>query len=628
MCGIFGVLGGIEDAPFDRMGRAIFHRGPDSGGLYVDRDRRVGLGVRRLSIIDVEGGQQPIQNEDGTVCIVFNGEVYNYLELRKGLEAKGHRFSTHSDTETIVHLYEEYGPACVHLLRGMFGFALWDVRRRRLMLARDRLGVKPLYYHASAGRLVFASEIKAILEHPAVARSVDRIALATYLALQYVPHPRTMFEGVAKLPPGHLLLADEGDVRIERYWEPVFADTPRPVPDAVAAEACEALLQESVALRLVADVPVGALLSGGVDSSLVVALMARAHRGRVKTFTVGFEEAGGYSELEEARRVANLLGTDHHEEILKPVQVEELLPRLVWHLDEPLADQAAVPTYLICRAAAAHVKVVLTGEGGDEVFGGYPRYAWFRLAQRLRVQAPTLTRLLSLPLAMLPVGTSLSRKSALLLGDMTDGERHCRWIGVFTGSEFDRVRGPALREGSLARPAHDRVARVLERAGSDSIHRLLQLDLDAWFPDNILAKVDKMSMASSLEAREPLLDHRLVEVMGTVPSRLKVRGLRTKVLLKLVAERVLPASVVHRRKHPFRVPVGPWLRGPLVPLARELLDPTLLRRDGYFDPGYVSWMLSAHREGRRDFHRQLWALLCFQLWHAIFVRRTMRVGSG
>jgi asparagine synthase (glutamine-hydrolysing) len=507
----------------------------------------------------------------------------------------------------------------------MFGFALWDASRRRLVLARDRLGVKPIYYWQGGGQLVFASEIKAILEHPAVSPVVDREALLAYLALQYVPHPRTMFEGILKLPAGHLLVAEPEGVRVEQYWAPLFADVPRTVPDDVAAAECERLLQESVALRLVADVPVGALLSGGLDSSLVVALMARASGRRVKTFTVGFEESGGYSELAEARRVAQWVGTDHHEEVLKPVQIGEILPRLVWHLDEPVADQAALPTYLICGVAATQVKVVLTGEGGDEIFGGYPRYAWFRVAAALRRRIPALTALAARAAAVLPAASAGGRKGRLLFAEGSDAVRHAEWVGVFTGRELAQVRGPALRDGLPGDPAQARIEAALAEGGSDLVHRLMALDLDTWFPDNILVKVDKMSMAHSLEAREPLLDHRLVEVLGTWPSRLKVRGLQTKLLLKQVARRVLPPSVVHRRKHPFRVPIGPWLRGPLDGLCRELLAPERLAREGYFDPAYVRWLRQAHLEGRRDAHRQLWALLCFQLWHAIFVERSLRV---
>ena len=600
MCGIFGIRGKLDDALFHRMDQSIVHRGPDSGGLHVDRESGVAIGIRRLRIIDLALGEQPIHNEDGTVHVVFNGEIYNYLELRTLLEKKGHRFYTRSDTETIVHLYEEYGTACVHMLRGMFGFALWDTRQRRLLLARDRLGVKPLYYWQGAGgQLVFASEIKAILEHPAVPRAVDEEAFLSYLALQYVPHPRTMFAGITKLPPGHILTADATGVTVERYWAPVFADVSRTLSDDVVAGECERLLQESISLRMIADVPVGALLSGGVDSSLIVALMARASSGRIRTFTVGFEEGGGYSELSEARRVAEWLGTEHHEEILKPVQVEALLPRLIWHLDEPIADQATIPTYLICGVAAKQVRVVLTGEGGDEIFGGYPRYAWFRLGDTLRRRVPAFAALVAAGLRTLPTGPELRRKAELLLGVLPDSERHLRWVGMFRGADFAGVRGPALLGAIPGDPASDRVKRVLEASGTDPVHRLMALDLDGWFPDNILAKVDKMSMAHSLEAREPLLDHRLVEVLGTIPSRFKVRGLKTKVLLKLVAERLLPPAVVHRRKHPFRVPIGPWLRGPLYGLSQDLLAPEVLRRDGYFDAENVASLLRAHREGRR-----------------------------
>src|SRR6266516_1167293 len=388
MCGICGVVGVVDRAVLQRMTDAMVHRGPDDEGFHFADG--IGLGARRLSIIDVSGGHQPITNEDGTVVVVFNGEIYNHRELRSRLETQGHRFATRSDTEVLVHLYEEYGDASVHLLQGMFAFALWDAKRRRLLLARDRLGIKPLYYTTAAGAFLFASEVKAFLPYPGFRVDIESGALDLYLALQYLPGPDTLFRGVRKLPPGHLLVSENGRVSVRRYWELVLGDFRPGTTVAEAAEEFGALFRETVKRHLVSDVPVGALLSGGVDSSAVVAAMT-VGGGEVQTFTVGFELPGHHNELTEARRVARHLATAHHELLLKPDAATQLAD-LAWHMDEPVADAAALPTYLICRFARQHVPVVLTGEGGDELLGGYPRYAWFARAKRLQRLLPSWVR--------------------------------------------------------------------------------------------------------------------------------------------------------------------------------------------------------------------------------------------
>ena len=618
MCGICGIAGRSDPDLVRRMTGTMVHRGPDDEGFFTDES--VSLGMRRLSIIDLEGGHQPITNEDKSVWVVFNGEIYNYRELRGFLEKKGHRFATNSDTEVIAHAYEEYGEACVHTLRGMFALALWDRAKARLLLARDRLGIKPLYYWISNGVLVFGSEIKAILAHPEVPREVNPTALDLYLTLQYVPAPWTMFEGIRKLPPGYLLVWEDREARIERYWDVVFLDAPRPVREADAVEALRERLEEAVRLRLIADVPLGALLSGGVDSSAVVALMAREASGPVKTFTVGFDVGGEYNELEEARTIAKRFGTDHHEIVMDPRQAQEWLPKLIWHLDEPLADRAFLPTFLICRFAREKVKVVLTGEGGDELFAGYPRYAWFRAGESLCKGVPETIRTAAIKLAGLTAGERIQRYTRLMLTDLPLADRHLAWVGNFVPDAKSALWGPALKGRPRGEAAKELAAAFFpaEKDGS-LLHRLMYLDIKTWLADDILHKVDKMSMATSLEARVPLLDHKLVEFVATLPAAIKLPGFQTKRLLKEAVKDLVPAEILHRRKHAFQVPIAEWFRGGL----RELLRATLLSADrlrhGFFDAQEVQRLVAEHLEGRRDHNQCLWNLVCFQLWHEQFI---------
>jgi asparagine synthase (glutamine-hydrolysing) len=605
----------------------IAHRGPDDEGFY--QDERVSLGMRRLSIIDLAGGHQPVTNEDGTVFIVFNGEIYNYKELARLLLEKGHQLRTSSDTETIVHLYEEYGSACVHLLRGMFAFALWDTRSQTLLLARDRLGVKPLYYTEANGSLVFGSEIKSLLEHPSVSRTVDREALDAYLTFQYVPGPRTLFAGIRKLPAGHILTAGPRGTSLERYWDLTFCE---PISHGLADEEeaqaeLQRLLADAVRTELVADVPLGALLSGGIDSATVVGLMSREATGPIRTFTVGFGEHPAYSELEAAREIAHHFGAEFHS-IGSPAAAVRLLPSLVWHMDEPVADPAALPTFLVCRYARERVKVVLTGEGGDELFGGYPRYAWFAIAQRLQRSLPRwLSASLSAPVARLVPGSNAGRLAELVLRSCPDEERHLAWICNFSLQQKARLYAKGTnvyeaRESSLQAVRE----RLKECEAPDPLHALMYLDLKSWLVDDILVKVDKMSMAASLEARVPLLDHRVVEFAGILPVSQKVRGLQTKRILKRAARDLLPASVLSRRKHAFQVPVNEWLRTQSDWARSILLSPAALGR-GYFDKGYLRWMMDAHEGGRQRFGQQIWNLVCLELWHQIFIDRSLRPPS-
>lgn len=601
----------MQDNDIHVLQRAIEHRGPDDQGFYQDPQYSVAIGMRRLSIIDVGGGHQPIANEDETIWVVFNGEIYNYQELRQLTESRGHAYRTNSDTEVLVHLYEEYGPGFVERLRGMFAFAILDRRDGSLFIARDRLGIKPLYYWQDAGRFIFGSEIKAILACDEVPRRVDPRSLAVYLALQYVPPPHTMFEGIAQLPPGHTLTWRNGKFELKQYWHLDLAASS--APGRVDLDALRHMFSEAVRLRMIADVPLGALLSGGIDSASVVSTMRTHATGPLQTFTVGFDAGGDeYSELKAARDVARYLGTEHQEVVLTMAEVRDLLPTVIWHLDEPLADQAALPTYAVCRLARQSVKVVLTGEGGDEVFGGYPRYGWHRLASRLQAWLPAALRTgLLVPLLDRLRGWDRSgRATDLLLGDYTPTERYLRWVGVFHDSE----RRALLQDG---RCDESRLASLLEQGlegplrDKGPIHGLIDYDVNYWLAGDILPKVDKMSMACSLEARVPLLDHKLVEMVAALPQHLKAGDKR---LLRQMMAPSLPAETVNRRKHAFAVPMMHWLQGGLLPYVRDvLLDPAA---SGFFQRDAVEQLLRTQSSGQAQ---QVWTLLCFELWHRAFI---------
>lgn len=621
MCGICGILGERDEGLIRGMTRRMTHRGPDDEGYYLGDG--ISLGVRRLSIIDVGGGRQPITNEDGTLVVVFNGEIYNYRDLRPRLEKQGHRFRTDSDTEVLVHLYEEYGEAGVHLLRGMFTFALWDGPRRRLLVARDRLGIKPLYYADVGGKLLFGSEAKALLVHPAVPRDIDPEALNLYLTFQYVPGPRTVWRAIRKLPSGHLLVAEGGRIEVRRYWDVTIGEFERDIDLDDAAEEFHSHFAEAVRLHLVSDVPLGVLLSGGIDSSAVTALVHAAEFRPIQTFTVGFDLPGMHNELTEARMVARHFGTEHHEVIVSP-DAAALLPRLIWHLDEPVADAAALPTYLVCAFAKQHVTVVLTGEGGDELLGGYPRYAWFLVARRLQQLLPrALRERVLLPLgAALPIGPLYRRRMENLLGEWTDAERHVRWIANLGGDAKRELLTPAL-EGVLdQRAAEAMVERYLNggpAGAAEIVHRLMMLDMKTWMVDDVLTKMDKMSMAASVEARVPFLDHQVVEFVTGLPSTVKVRNLGTKRLLKHVMRGQLPEATLRRRKHAFLVPVDAWLQGPLRGLVRDVLLDERVGRRGWFRPTRIRQMVANQEAGRGTSGQAVWNLLCLELWARIFL---------
>jgi asparagine synthase (glutamine-hydrolysing) len=615
MCGIFGALNLSAPRPVGEpllraMGRVLHHRGPDAEGFYAEAG--FGFGMRRLSIIDVTAGNQPIANEDRSVWVVFNGEIYNYRDLTRQLQARGHRFSTSSDTEVIVHLYEEHGAECVRRLRGMFAFALWDRSRRLLLLARDRLGIKPLYYSITGGRLTFGSELKAVLVDPEVRRDIDPHALSAYLRYGYVADPLTILATVRKLPPGHLLVAERGSVQTRCYWDaaPLFAAPARRTGGAADPEELDRRLAEAVRLHLVSDVPLGAFLSGGIDSSLVVALMARSLGHPVKTFSMGFDDPA-YDELPYARDVARHLGTEHQDLVLEP-QSLDIVPRIAWHLDEPFADASALPTYFVSRLARRSVKVVLSGDGGDELFGGYDRYVT-HLRRRWADRIPGSIRQSVLrPLAgLLPPGMPGRR----FLHSITLGSdrRYLDSISYLPPALQGALLSPDILQ-QLPQDPDASYRRHLEGVRFPSVlGRLQALDVKTYLPADILTKVDRMSMAHSLEARVPLLDHPLVEYVGGLPATDKMRGPTTKYVLKQIARRYLPAHIVDRRKQGFAIPLARWFRGDLNGFLRDVLHDPKTRQRPYFDARGVSEVVEEAFAHRRV--SQLWVLALLELWN-------------
>ncbi len=592
------------------------HRGPDDEGLLAEPG--AGLAFRRLAIVDVAAGHQPLANEDGTVWIAFNGEIYNHAELRTELERAGHRYRTHSDTETLVHAYEEWGPAFVRRLRGMFAFAIWDRPRRRMFVARDHVGIKPLYWTRAEGAFVCASEVKALFAFPGVERRADPDAVVQHLTLRYAAAPRTLFAGIHKLPAGHSLTLELGDAKLERWWRAEYEPKQALSADDALAEV-EQRLTASVRSHLMSDVPLGALLSGGVDSGLVVALMSRLSDRPVQTFSVGFDAPGAYSELPFARRVADHCGTEHHELTVGAEDLLRELPSLVWHQDEPMSEPAAIPTYMVSRLARETVTVVLTGEGGDELFAGYPKYAVEPVARRLAMlPGPLRDAFLSSVVDRLPFAFRKLQVVGRSARFRDESERLAAWFAGFVGEERERLLAPGLCAHAAAGVEPFRVA-LGDTAARSSLDRMLDVDLRVWLADDLLVKMDKMSMAASVEARVPLLDLPLIEWAMRLGPEHKIRGLEGKVLLKRLARKLLPVEVVDRPKVGFTVPLSPWFRGPLrALLADTLLAGRCLQR-GWFDPREIRATLDDHLAGRRDRARELWTLLTLELWHQAWV---------
>lgn len=624
MCGIYGIFQ-FDGVPADpalmpAMGRVIVHRGPDDEGHHVDGP--CAIGMRRLSIIDLAGGHQPLSNAEGTLWLVCNGEIYNFRELRRELTALGHQFKTGSDSEVILHSYVAYGDDFLRRLNGMFGFALWDARRQRLIVGRDRLGIKPIYVYRDVRRLAFASEAKALLALPGASTTIDPSALNSYLNLGYVAAPQSIFNGITKLPPASVLTIEGGRVDERRYWR-MPSGIDRKPSEEEWVERVGARLDEAVRMEMVSDVPIGAFLSGGIDSSTVVGLMA-AHSDRpIRTYAIGFEGSAAddfYNELPHARRVADLFGTEHHEIVVRP-DVVGLLPRLLWHMDEPIADTAFITTYLVSQFARRDVTVILSGVGGDELFGGYRRYlgnhyqAYFdRLPAWARRAASALGEALPSDRHSPMLNLSRLAKGFLATAGMPFEERYLAYLQVFPAQEVQRL----LRFDGVA-PLPSIHTAFQHATGEDALNRMLIVDAETQLPDDLLMLTDKMSMATSLECRVPLLDHELVELAASIPEEVKIRGGRLKHVLKSAVARLLPRDILERKKRGFGTPMGAWLKLELAPLVRGLLSESVVKRRGLFHFSPIQELIALHEANRVDGTDRLLALLNLEIWSRIYL---------
>jgi asparagine synthase (glutamine-hydrolysing) len=631
MCGIAGQFNS-SGAPVTRelveqMCIGLEHRGPDSRGMLVEGP--VGLGIQRLRVVDLVTGDQPIRNEDGTIAVVLNGEIYNFQELREDLSRRGHRLSTVGDTEVIVHLYEEYGVDCVRHLHGMFAFALWDSRRHQLLLARDRIGKKPLLYSLHRGELSFASEMGALLQNPDIPREIDLESIDAYLAYGYVPAPRSILRAVHKLPPAHTLVVRDGQATVERYWSLDYSSKLEVSDPRELYEPIRDQIRAATRRRLISDVPLGAFLSGGIDSSAVVAAMAEAGGGPVKTFSIGFENAA-YDELPHARRIAQLFGTDHHEFIVAP-QAIEIVPKMVRHYGEPFADSSAIPSFQLSELARRHVTVALNGDGGDESFGGYTRYVANRLAGRMDMVPESMRRAVAAG-ALRAVGgaasggvagreTSLANKVRRLAAGLplAPAERYARYVSLFDGTQrlglYTTEFAHSVR-GADALGVIDAAWR--SASGSHVVDRMLEVDATTYLPGDLITKIDIATMAHALEARSPLLDHQLMEFAARIPAELKVNGRQKKWIMRQALRGWLPDEILDRPKQGFSVPVGDWFRGDLREHVREvLLDPATLDR-GYFEPAAVRAIVDRQASGFDTDSKRVWALFMLEQWHRQF----------
>jgi len=622
MCGILGFINTDPTRPADEqiaraMAAAIRHRGPDDEGFYFKEN--VAMGMRRLSIIDLSTGRQPISNEDGSVWVVFNGEIYNFPELRRRLLARGHQFSTHSDTEVIVHLYEDHGDDLVDHLNGMFAFALWDERRRRLLVARDRMGEKPLYYTQTANAFVFSSELKSLVVHPEVERRVNLLALRKYLQYEFVPSPHTMIEGVHKLRPAHRLIFEKGEWRTEPYWRLSYEGGRLKIGENEAAEEVHDRLREAVKMRLISDVPLGVLLSGGIDSSAIAALACEAAEGRVKTFSIAFEEKS-FDESSYARLVADHLGTEHYERRFTEREMLEIVPEIPRLLDEPLGDGSLIPTFLLSRFTRERVTVALGGDGGDELLAGYPTYAAHRMANYYRA-LPRLVRegLIEPAVARLPVSTDnlsfdFKAKRFVQGAALPLGERHTVWMGSYTAAQQRSLLSPEVLAACPDEEVFNEVRGYDHQNGHDVVERMMTLDATHYLSECVLFKVDRASMAASLETRAPFLDHTLIEFLAKLPVDLKLRGLTGKYILKRAMRDRLPQPVIKRPKKGFGMPVAKWVKGELRGFVRDAFAPERLKKRGLFNPDYVLRLLDEHERGVADHRKLIWTLLMFEIW--------------
>ncbi len=651
MCGIAGWINLKQsesnhdaEAVLHSMCETIVHRGPNSEGLWLDDT--VALGMRRLSIIDLVTGDQPVFNCDRSVIVMMNGELYNYREVRAELEKKGHKFTTKSDTEILPHLYEEYGDGLLEHVNGMYAFSLWDATRKKLIIARDRFGEKPLYYGVFDGKLIWASELKAILAHPAVKPELDLNALRHYVSFDYVPAPMSIFKGIKKLPAAHVLTVENGEVRTRRYWDiswsgqawsangylanerPMSADTLE-----VKAEELRDLLSDAVGMRLVSDVPLGILLSGGIDSSTVAAFAVQHATERVKTFSIGFEE-DSFDESKYARKVAKHLNTEHYEDELSATTAGDLISEIGQWLDEPMSDGSLIPTYLLSQFVRKHVTVALGGDGGDELFAGYPMYYAHTVAAKYKAIPGFLRSGLIEPVInALPVSTNnmsfdYKAKRFVRAAKFDDVERHHSWFGSFSIDQHEKL----FSKDVLAQTDADIYREVRELVGkSDAknvIERMQYADINYYLAEDILTKVDRAAMSVSLETRAPFLDPRVGQFAASIPVEFKLKGKSGKVILKEAMKDLLPHDILHRPKKGFGIPIAEWLKGRLNPLMHEMLDEKRVKEQGLFDAPYVERLISEHESGKASHHKELWTLLVFQLWYGRFLNASESQTSG
>ncbi len=636
VCGIVGYLNlngsplNPQDSTVSAMCRSILHRGPDEQGMTVKGP--VALGMTRLSIIDLASGQQPITNEDKTVWIVFNGEIYNFQKLQSKLRAAGHKLATNSDTEVIVHLYEDYGIDCLQFLEGMFSFAIWDITKQRLFIARDRMGEKPLHWGIFDGQLIFGSEIKGILSHPSAKRELDTLALRKYLALEYVPAPDTIFRGIHKLPPAHFMVVENGSLNIKHYWRPRIQSVP--ISEDEAEERFISLLEESVRTRLISDVPLGIFLSGGIDSSGITAVAARMASSRLKTFSIGFSDTT-YDESQHAKMVADHIGTDHSVVEFSPNMAFSTMEELWNYIDEPLADASILPTFFLSKMTKRSVTVALSGDGGDELFGGYPTYQAHQYAQ-IWQKIPAFVRrklinplIHGLPVSLNNLSLDFKAKRFISAADAEPLTRHLRWMGAIPLSEHHKLLRPEIMDaticdgatpGSVYSAGEDELFSDLNyfqspSSNTDAAEAMMRLDLGSYLPEDLLVKSDRASMAASLEVRIPFLAYPLVEFALSLPTSLKLKNGTTKYLPKKAFASMLPENILRRPKKGFGIPVAKWINADFRPIVDELLDETFLERQGIFNAQYVRELVRQHRHGQADRRKELWTLLMFQRWY-------------
>lgn len=629
MCGIFGFTissakeGDIQGI-LTKMARTLEHRGPDDEGFYVSDD--IALGHKRLSIIDLKTGKQPIHNETKSLWVVFNGEIYGFRHLREELRERGHAFYTETDTETIVHLYEEEGINCLNRLNGMFAFALWDAYERQLFIARDRIGEKPLYYNYSPQGFIFASELKGVLQHPLVERRIDLASLSKYLTFEYVPAPGTIFEGIKKLQPGHYLVYKDGQLLDREYWDiPISESSIGYRTEEEYAEELLYLLRGSVQRMLVSDVPIGILLSGGIDSSLIAALATQLGTGGVKTFTIGFQDKS-FDETRYATQMSRVLETDHHSEQLDTAAMLRIIPRMVDILDEPMADASIIPTYLLCQLTSQHVKVALSGDGGDELFAGYPTYQAHRLVSFYGVLPWEIRKIINTFAAKLPVSQrnvsfDFKIKQFLRGIGVAPEVRFFYWMGSFIEAEKRRLLADGIQDISRRYNTFDEVIRYISESRLlNDFERILYLSMKLYLQDDILVKVDRASMANSLEVRTPYLDRHFVEFAAQLPTMYKLRRLTTKYLLKKAARGLLPEEIITRRKKGFGIPLSKWLMTDLRQLLLDYLAEDRIRKEGLFNPNYVRALIDEHLSYKKDNRKRLWTLLVFEMWREKYLK--------